>query len=277
MTTKINPNRPVTPASVHADAEAPKEQPAEPKRTKGWAPKLPSPRDVLNHVSDSVDRALKLDTAGPKPITMSAPPDAAFASMEAKVAKLDTPTSLDAKTRARLDRGEIIATSNPRPDGTVEEKTIGVVNVPLEKFLERIPTKDWGKNLVDYMGGEVKPAGPGKQIERMVLRMPGKDLDMTKVETITDDRDASGKLQASRVRWEVLKSDNGTVKQDTGTLKFERYGDKTLVTWHSAHALNKYPAVNAVVPKSISDKATGMVLSDYFTRAIEHYRDIATR
>ena len=37
------------------------------------------------------------------------------------------------------------------------------------------------------------------------------------------------------------ESDNGTVKQDTGTLKFERYGDKTLVTWHSAHALEKFP------------------------------------
>lgn len=246
-------------------------------KAKGWGPKLPSPREVLNAVSDTIDRAVGLDAAGPKPITLAPVGEQAFASMEAKVAQLDRPGSLDAKTRARLDRGEIVTTSHPRPDGTVEEKTMGVVDVPLEQFLQRVPTKDWGKHLVDYQGGEVKDAGPGRQIERMVLRMPGKDLDMTKVETLKEDRDASGTLQGTRVLWEVLKSDNGTVKQDTGTLKFERYGDKTLVTWHSAHQLEKYPALTALVPKGVADKAVGLVLSDYFSRAIEHYRALATR
>lgn len=231
-------------------------------------------REVANAVSDRIDRAIGLDTPGPKPITLGPVDAQAFARMEAKVSVLDQPTQLDARARARLDRGDIISATNSRPDGTIEEKTVGVVNVTLEKFLERVPTRDWGKNLVDYMGGEVKAAGPGKQIERMVLRMPGKDLDMTKVETITDDRDASGRLQASRVRWEVLKSDNGTVKQDTGTLKLERYGDKMLVTWHSAHALEKFPTLTRALPKSVSDKATGFVLADYFKRAIEHYRTL---
>lgn len=278
--TKIGAKGPQGLCASHLPHAQPAKARAEeaPAKPKGWAAKhWPSPREVLNAVSTKIDRAVGLDTAGPKPITMGPVDEKAFASMEAKVAQLDQPTTLDAKTRARLDKGEIISTNKPRADGTVEEKTMGVVDVPLEKFLEKVPTKDWGKNLVDYMGGEVKSAGPGRQIERMVLNMPGKDLDMTKVESLKEDRDASGKLQGSRVLWEVLKSDNGTVKQDTGTLRFERYGDKTLVTWHSAHALEKFPTATALLPKGVADKAVGMVLSDYFSRAIENYRDLATR
>lgn len=264
------------PQLVSATQPAPERPAAKAERSaekaKGWLPKA---REVLGEVSDTIDRAVGLDTAGPKPITLGPVDERAFAAMEAKVAQLDRPASLDAKTRARLDRGEIVTASHPRADGTVEEKTLGVVDVPLEQFLQKVPTKDWGKNLADYQGGEVKAAGPGRQLERMVLRMPGKDLDMTKVESLKEDRDASGTLQGTRVLWEVLKSDNGTVKQDTGTLKFERYGDKTLVTWHSAHALEKFPAATALLPKGVADKAVGFVLSDYFSRAIEHYRELA--
>lgn len=273
--TKIRSKQPAaTSPQRHPEARKP---PAaqRPSARASWGPKL-SPRDVLNTVSDKLDRAMGLDTPGPKPITMGPVDARVFASMEAKVAKLDQPAKLDDKTRARLERGEILSTNKPRPDGTIEEKTMGVVDVPLEEFLEKIPTKDWGMNLVDFMGGEVRAAGPGRQVERMVLRMPGKDLDMTKVETLKEDRDASGRLQGTRVQWEVLKSDNGTVKQDIGTLKFERLGDKTLVTWHSAHALNKYPLMSSLVPKGVADKAVGFVLSDYFSRAIKHYREIAT-
>jgi hypothetical protein len=272
--TKISSKVPVASPTQTAPA-APATAPASPAAKAPWGvTHLPSARDVFNAASDVIDRAVGLDSKGPKPITMGPVDPAAYARMDAKVSAIDVPAPLDATTRARLDRGEIVSTSRPRPDGSIEEKTMGVVNVPLEQFLARIPTKDWGKNLVDWMGGEVRSDGPGRQVERMVLRMPGKDLDMTKIETLTDDRDAAGTLTASRVRWEVLHSENGTVKSDVGTLKFERYGDRTLVTWHSAHALDKFPVLTAVMPKKLSDAATGFVLSDYFTRAIEHYREL---
>ncbi len=269
---KIQRNAPVAPPKAKGPSAKPEGAPPL-QVTRGWIPEFA--RGVADAVSDTVDLTVGLDTPGAKPITLGPVDPAAFGKMDAKVALLDgAAPPLSAQERTKLERGEILTMHTPLADGMVEERTVGLVDVPLEEFLKKVPAKDWGKNLVDWKGGEVRAAGPGRQVERMVLRMPGKDLDMTKVETVTDDRDASGKLQSSRVRWEVLKSDNGTVKQDVGTLKLERYGDKTLVTWHSAHALNKFPVATALLPKEATDAAAGMVLSSYFRRAIEHYREL---
>ncbi|HEY3448953.1 MAG TPA: hypothetical protein VGK67_21510 [Myxococcales bacterium] len=231
---------------------------------------------ALDHVTDSLDEFVGLDAKGAKPITLTGVKDSDFALMQAKVDAMERgePALTDAQ-RQKLDRGEILSSWNSRPDGLVEELTRGVVDLPLEKFLEKIPMKDWGVSLADYRGGEVVPAGQDRQIERMVLRMPGKDLDMTKVETLHEKKDASGKLQGTQVKWEVLKSDNGTTLADVGTLRFERCGDKTLVTFHSAHKLDKFPALTALMPQKVKDAATGEILKMTFTKHVENYRKLA--
>ena len=50
-----------------------------------------------------------------------------------------------------------------------------------------------------------------------------------------------------------------------------------LLTLAGAHALEKFPTATKLLPKGVADKAVGLVLSDYFSRAIEHYREVATR
>lgn len=257
---------------------APKAPSAGPAAWRAALPlKLPAAaRAALGHASDGVDALLGLDRQGPKPITLGGVTAKDYASMEAKVRDLERGAPpLGAASKARLERGEIVSQWRPGKDGAIEELTQGLVNVPLEQFVTRLPIEDWGRNLADWKGGQVRPDGEGRQIERMVLRMPGKDLDMTKVETVEDLRDGSGKLQGARVRWEVLKSDNGTVLTDVGTLRFERYGAKTLVTWHSAHKLDKFPLVAALAPRMATDAATGIVLTDFFTRQVAQYRKIA--
>jgi hypothetical protein len=232
-------------------------------------------RSAFDRLGDGFDSLVGLDRAGPKPITLPGVNDSSFTSMEAKVQDLEKGAPpMDARTRQRLDHGEVVSSWRPAANGAIEELTQGVANVPLETFLSRLPAKDWGKNLSDWKGGDVQQSGPGRQVERMVMRMPGKDLDMTKVETIGDIKDEKGKLQGARVRWEVLKSDNGTVVTDVGTLRFERFGDKTLITWQSAHKLDKFPLVTALAPKMASDAATGAILTDFFVRQVEQYRTV---
>lgn len=216
------------------------------------------------------------DVSGPQPITLTGVTDQSFASMEEKVRDLESgERPLGGREGADLAIGKILTETRRRPDGMVEEVTRGVVDMPLEKFLERVPIKDWGKNLVDYKGGQVRQAGAGRQIERMVLGAPGKDLDMTKVEAVSEERDRSGRITCARVRWEVLKSDNGSVVQDVGALRFERFGNQTLITWHSAHKLNTIPFNLPLIPGRVKDAFLGVTLSGYFSRAISHYRDVA--
>jgi hypothetical protein len=242
----------------------------------GALPIPPAVRALVDKATDGFDSMVGVDPRGGKPITLTGVKAEDYVSMESKVALLEkAETPMDAQTRARLEKGEIVSSWRPAGDGRIEELTQGLVNVPLETFLQRLPTKDWGKNLSDWKGGEVKPDGAGRQVERMVMRMPGKDLDMTKVETLSDIKDEKGALNGQRVRWEVLKSDNGTVVTDTGTLRFERFGDKTLVTWHSAHKLDKFPLVQALAPKMAADAATGAILTDFFARQIVQYRQVA--
>ncbi|MBI3184547.1 MAG: hypothetical protein HYZ28_20625 [Myxococcales bacterium] len=260
--------------------EGAKERPGSPAAEKpgGW---IPRPRlrqrpveALVSHLSSKLDRALSfLDPSGPKPITLTGVTDRHFAEMEGKVASLEAgERPLTAKEKAALAQGKVLSEASRRADGSVEERTIGVVDLPLERFLKKVPAKDWGRHLADYKGGEVREAGPGRQVERMVLGAPGKDLDMTKVETVREERDSSGRISAARVRWEVLKSDNGSVAKDIGTVRFERFGEKTLVTWHSAHDLAVAPFSSPVLPGAVKDALLGATLSGYFSRAIEHYR-----
>jgi hypothetical protein len=226
-----------------------------------------------------IDRLTRVGNGGERfPITLPGAGDKDFGAMEQRVAGLEAgERPLDAAARERLALGRVLTTWQPRPDGLVEEYTLGVVDVPLERFLAVMPARDWGRNLADWKGGAVRPAGPDRQIERMVLESFGKDLDMTKVETVREERDAQGRLIAARIRWEVLESDNGSVITDVGTVRFERFGDKTLVTWHSAHKLNVPPLSWGIVPRALADPIVGFMLTRFFRRCTERYRKIAAQ
>lgn len=219
---------------------------------------------------DTVDQALGFDRPGPKPITLGGVTAADFAKMETKVAAFEaTEPKVDAKTRARLEAGEVVSSWKTLPDGATEELTRGVIDMPIDAFMKKMPPETWGRHLHGLVGGEVKPFGNPtnrQQVERMVLRAPGPDLDMTKLESVK--RNAQG---GSTVRWQVLKSDNGTVVSDVGLVKFERFGNKTLVTFHSAH---EFPAP-PLVPAPIREGVTGLAVSGTFKQHIEAYRTLA--
>lgn len=249
------------------------------QETKGLV--LPSvfdePRRVLNRIADHFDAALGVDPAGPKNITLAGVADADFAAMEAKVAKMGGAgsPSLDEPTRVALDAGKVVATYRPLGDGVVHERSMAVIDMPLDQFLQKMPLADWGSHLAGWKGGETKAFSAGKQIERMVITAPGKDNDMTKVESLNEERDASGKLTASSVHWEVLKSDNGTVVTDVGSLRFERYGEKTLAVFDSAHKLNIYPGLLDNLPATARDNLIGNVLTDTFAQHLRVYQNLA--
>ena len=158
------------------------------------------------------------------------------------LSELDKLAKKQKKQESQLDKGIILKETFPLGDNFVEEKTQGIVNVSFEYFIKKIPPKEWGIKLADYLGGERKTLGDDKQLERMVLSTIGKDLDMTKIEGVNFKKDENGKIKGVKITWEVKKSDNDSVNTDIGSLTFESYKDnKTRVIFHSAHKLNVFP------------------------------------
>lgn len=243
---------------------------------KGWisTPKLPARPGWLGKASAFVDAKLGIDTPEAKRITLSGVTAGDFDKMESKVRDMEkkerpfTPKELGA-----LKDGQVVSYLIPGSDGLTDQVTTGVIDMPMDKYLQKVPLEEWGANIADYRDGEVKKFGPHEQIERMVLAAPGKDLDMTKVERLYEDRDAGGKLTGAQVRWEVLKTDNGTVQKDIGVLRFSPFpGDpkRTLVTWHNAVQYGQFPF--NVMPKKADKAVLGLMVPDYFKRTIEHQR-----
>ncbi|MBI5367131.1 MAG: hypothetical protein HZA54_08850 [Planctomycetes bacterium] len=161
------------------------------------------------------------------------------------------------------------------------ERTVGLSFVPFDEFVKQLPPDRWGPNLADYRGGEVRAHGPGRQVERMVLASPGKDLDMTKIEKIDRVCSPDGRIQRVVVTWKVLKSDNGSVIQDIGSVTFSREGpEQTRVAWLSGHRLSIFPDYSSLpgvirAPlEALQHKVVGAVLSSYFSRATDRYRKL---
>lgn len=243
----------------------------------GWIskPLLPQAPGLLARASDFLDAAVGLDRKGPKPITLTGVSPRDFAQMESKVREMEksAPPLSHADLKA-LERGQVLSHVVPRSDGLTEQLTRGIVDLPLGEYLKKIPLENWGANIADHVGGEVKKVGPNEQIERMVLRAPGKDLDMTKVERLYEDRDSTGKLTGAQVRWEVLKTDNGTVLKDLGLLRLEPFpGDpgRTLVTWHNAVEYGQFPF--GLLPEKVDQTLLGKMVPSYFKRTIEVQRE----
>ena len=98
-----------------------------------------------------------------------------------------------------------------------------------------------------------------------------KHLDMTKSEEIDYGKDKV------RVRWRVYMSDNETVLQDIGYVEFAKSGDKTRVTFHSAHAFTEsYTSPMNYGPLAeFRDVMTAKQLREAFSAHIENYREVA--
>lgn len=214
------------------------------------------------------------------PIQVATPDEAAFAAMEAKVALLERPGALQPRRASqwhrRLLAGEVQSRTWTAANGDIGEWTEGLVDVPLERFLVRVPAAAWGRHLRGNLGGELRDLGEGRQVERMLIASPGTDLDMTKMETVRAERDALGRLAAAVVRWEVFHSDNGTVLRDVGSVRFERHGRRTRVVFHSLHRLAHFAWLRRLFPRALLDLFTAQGLAASFRGFVRHYGDLAT-
>jgi len=190
-----------------------------------------------------------------------------------------------------LEGGEILSATEKRDDGMIEEMTVGNVDVPYEKFIQRVIPSEWSTELAGRVGGDVDPLAVDEegrtvyQEDRMVLETPMskhlswlgdafpafKHLDMTKSEDIEYGEDET------RVRWRVYLSDNETVLQDIGYVHFSKCGNSTQVKFHSAHAFTQdYTAgLNWGPLVSVRDWMVAGQLRDAFTAHIEAYREAA--
>lgn len=128
--------------------------------------------------------------------------------------------------------------ANSNPVTMVVEVTRILIDIPYNKFILIISPELWGKNLAGYLGGEVNVLKKNEQlrathqIERMVLKAPFKNLDMTKSEIIEYENDKS------KVYWRVFHSDNETTISDIGYVEFSQSkSGGTIVTFQSAHKL----------------------------------------
>ncbi len=170
------------------------------------------------------------------------------------------------------------------PKTAAVEITQGLVNLPLARFLEKMPADQWGTHLDHYLGGAVKvtersaDGKPVRQVERMVLSgLPGDlnlralNMDMTKVEQREERRDAAGNLTGVTMYWRVHSSENKTTAMDVGSVAFEAYGQgQTRVTFHSAHRLG----MDKLIFPAALVKPT---LRSFFSDHVRHYRELVTQ
>lgn len=201
-------------------------------------------------------------------------------------------SATDAQLRKGLSRSWTQEISHGgKTEKMTVELTQKLIPVPYETFMARLPPDQWGgPNLARSLGGEVKvletdaQGRPTKQVERMVLAQDdllphlgplGRSLagkfanDMTKTETITRGADRS------RVDWRVFGSDNGSTLADLGSVTFERRGQGTLVTFHSAHKLG-VPGSNVLggKPLPIPAELIGLPLQSAFLAHANRYAAI---
>lgn len=209
------------------------------------------------------------------PITLRAVGDADFAAMRAKNAALEQETAH--RLGVTPDAPGSAERTYVQANGDVLELVSRVVPVRLEDFLAAVQPELWGPSLADYRGGQVRALGGGRQVERMVLRAPFKDLDMTKVEEVVRVRGPEGRVERAIIYWEVLRSDNGSVVRDVGSIRFAREGAGTRITSHSAHRLGVFPFRSRWMPESFKRSLTGWQLKRYFRKVGQNYGLVAQR
>ena len=170
----------------------------------------------------------------------------------------------------------VVEYAGEAPREMAVEITRGLVELPYETFIRRMPVDEWGVELDGYLGGEVKiyerdeKGRVVRQLERMVVSPMPFDAesklsnnDMTKVEVIRYDD------TGAKVYWRVMHSDNGSTEADVGSVEFRQYDDKsTLITFHSAHRLNLPGGIH------ISNGLVRHALEWTFTDFVAHYAEL---
>lgn len=155
--------------------------------------------------------------------------------------------------------------------------TVGIIDLSYADLLERFdPAADWGRNLAEYLGGElaVDEWDEGGRVtlqrERMLLGSPwyaigSPDLDMEKYEVIAHADDST------RVGWVVMASPNGSVHVDVGYLLFRAVpaeeGGGTLVVFNSVHRIET--GIMSFGSGIVGDNIAGT-----FVAHIERYRRV---
>ncbi|MBI5497278.1 MAG: hypothetical protein HY904_19850 [Deltaproteobacteria bacterium] len=200
--------------------------------------------------------------------------------------------SVLAERETRMDRGTVLTGTFKHAD-KLHTLTEGVIDLPFEEFVKKMPPDRWGPNLAEYRGGEVKVTARDaqgrvtEQRERMVTETPlSKYLrplfgnyanDMTKVEKIVYD----DKNRTVAVKWEVLASDNKTTLIDMGELRFSARGGKTKAEFESEHRIDTFPGTLETIEKipvlnRVVQGATETVMRDFFAACVKRYQDVAT-
>lgn len=142
-----------------------------------------------------------------------------------------------------------------------------LVNVAYEDFIKIIPPHNWGEHLYNLIGrgiSQQEVTNDGrvtKQVERMVLKNPGQDMDMTKVEVIQYED------EKVIIYWRVRASDNNTTDTDIGMLEIKKHHGCTLVTFHSAHRLRLF---GLSLPRSFIHRSIGNI----FLKHLANYNTI---
>lgn len=158
----------------------------------------------------------------------------------------------------------------------LHEITLGLLNISFNEFQKNFnPSKDWGRFLYQYEGGEVitdvynENHKETLQRERMVLGSPWYALgvpllDMSKYEVIEYN------LDQVKINWKVTFSENKSVFLDIGYVKFQKYRDKTLVIFNSVHNIDQGWFGNSL-PNFIKKPIALKTLSDMFKGHIDSY------
>ncbi len=167
------------------------------------------------------------------------------------------------------------------------EVTVGLIDKPFSEFLDKFdPAREWGKNLVGYVGGELvvdELDAEDRAVllrERMILATPwyiigAPDSDMSKFEKIQYDQDSV------KVNWVVTKSPDNSVYFDFGYFLFKKYisekagkqQEKTIVFFNSLLKTDIGYMEN-VLPESMQAAVVLKAMTNMFSGYVANYRRI---
>jgi len=167
------------------------------------------------------------------------------------------------------------------------EVTVGLIDKPFSSFLDKFdPAREWGKNLVGYVGGElvVDEFDTQNRVvllrERMILATPwfilgAPDSDMSKYEKIQYDEDSV------KVNWVVKKSPDNSVYFDFGYFLFKKYisenggkpREKTMVFFNSLLKTD-IGYMEKVLPESMQAAVVLKAMANMFSDYAANYRKI---
>ena len=190
---------------------------------------------------------------------------------------------------SRMESEELSRTFNTSYRGEIgyREVTLGLIDKPFSEFLDKFdPAREWGKNLVGYLGGELEVDeldAKNRAVllrERMILAIPwfligAPNSDMSKYEKIQYDQ------ESVKVNWVVKKSPDNSVYFDFGYFLFKKYisenednpREKTMVFFNSLLKTN-IGYIEKILPQSMQSSIVLKEMVKMFSEYLANYRRI---